>query len=77
MNIKLISIEKTEPQKHEHHVEYSLNGQVKTATLIESYNIKEETTEYKVVLDEPIKEGELEGLVKNIIILAFQEQEGK
>jgi hypothetical protein len=74
MNFKLISIEKPKANKHEYHAEYSLEEQVKTATLIKSYNIKEEKSEYKVILDERINDGEFEDFVKNFIILAFQEQ---
>jgi hypothetical protein len=74
MRFKLISIEKPTPNKHEYHAEYSLNEQVKTATLIQGYNVKEEKAEYKVILDEKISNGELEEFVKNFIILAFQEQ---
>jgi hypothetical protein len=74
MNFKLISIENPTPNKHEYRVEYSLDEQVKTATLIEGYNIKEEKAEYKVILDERISNGEFEDFVKNFIILAFQEK---
>lgn len=74
MNFKLISIEKKTQNKHEYHAEYSLNEQVKTATLIEDYNVKEEKAEYKVILNEKISNGEFEEFVKNFIILAFQEQ---
>jgi len=74
MNFKLISIEKPTANKHEYHAEYSLEEQVKTATLIKIYNNKEEIPEYKVILDEKISNGEFEEFIKKFIILAFQEQ---
>lgn len=74
MNFKLISIEKPKANKYEYHAEYYLNEQVKNATLIQGYNVKEEKAEYKVILDEKISNGEFEEFVKNFIILSFQEQ---
>jgi len=71
MNIKIISIEKTEQNKHEHKVEFSLNNEPKTAILTEP--IKQED-EYKVIFDEEIKIGELESLVKQMFILVFEER---
>jgi hypothetical protein len=71
MNFTLISIERKKPNKYEHHVEYSLNDEVKTATIITNNNSKEE---YKVILGEKISNGEFEEFVKNFIILAFKEQ---
>jgi hypothetical protein len=74
MNVKIISIEKTEANKREHKVEFSLNNEPKTAMLIE---LKDKNEEYKVILDEEIKIGELEGLVKQMVILTFKESKGE
>lgn len=74
MNIKLISIEKTEKNKYEHRVEFSLNDEPKTAILIEP--IKKED-EYKIILDEEIKIGEIEEFVKKMITLTFKEIKGE
>jgi len=74
MNVKIISIEKTEQNKHEHKVDFSLNYEPKTAMLIEP--IKQED-EYKIILDEEIKIGELEEFVKQMIILTFKESKGE
>lgn len=70
MNVKIISIEKTEQNKHEHKVEFSLNDEPKTAMLIEPKN---KESDYQIILDEEIKIGELESLVKKMIILTFEE----
>ena len=56
MNVKIISIEKTEQNKHEHKVEFSLNDEPKTAMLIEPKN---KESDYQNILDEEIKIGDL------------------
>ena len=74
MNVKIISIEKPEINKHEYKVDFALNNEPKTATLIEPTNEKDE---YKVVFYEEIKIGELEGFLKEMIVLTFKESKGE
>lgn len=71
MKVKIVSIEKKEIGKHEHKVEYSLDDQLKSAMLIEPKNNNEE---YKMVFNEQIQNGDLESLVKQMIILVFKEE---